>query len=302
MTLVSAVISSSNTRESLRGTLLALMRALPASSEVIVVDNASRDGSARLVAEEFPHVRLVRQSSSVGYARSMNAGVELARGAYVLVLESDTSLEAGSVRSMITFLEKNLRHGAVVPRLIGPDGRTRRSHMRLPGPWTPLVSGTPLERWFPGARELTRYHARDFDYDSDGDVEQPSVACFLMRRRALRSEALFDPALGVFFADVDLALRLARSGWRIGYLANAHAVHYGQAHTRECEDFVQELQRNRLAYYKKHYGRLGGNWVKACVALWFVDHFVRELYHRAEGLPEEPLMPVLADFAGFVRR
>jgi GT2 family glycosyltransferase len=302
VTLVSAVVASSNTRECLRQTLLALRRALPGSSEVIVVDNASRDGTARLVAEEFPHVRLVRLQRNVGYARAVNQGFEMARGAYVLLLEADACVEATAVKQMIAFLEQNLRYGAVVPRLVGADGRTLRSHMRLPSAWTPFVSGTPLERWFPNAVELVRYHARDFDYERTGDVEQPSSACMLMRRKALRSEKLLDTTMGLFYGDVDLCKRFAQRGWRIGYLASAHALHTGVTHTRECEDFVAEYQENRLSYYKKHHGRLAGAWVKTCVALWLVDRCVRELYHRAEGMPEEPILPLVTSFAGFVRR
>lgn len=302
MTQVSVIIPSWNTKNLLRACLEGLKTTLPMSSETIVVDNGSSDGSVRMVQQEFPHVRLVRNATNMGFATATNQGIEAARGAYVLLLSSDTQVVGNAIRSMVSFLERNLRYGAAAPRLLNPDGTTQAAHMRFPTLLTPLCFGTPLERWWPENREVRRYFARDFDYDADGDVEQPPATCLLMRRKALKRQKPLDESLWLFYNDVDLCARLWAAGWRIRYLEGAHVHHFGAASTRQYKDSVSEYHKNRLAYYRKHHGRAAGAWVKACVAWTVLDHCVRELWHRAQGLPEEPLLPVWQTFQVFLRR
>jgi N-acetylglucosaminyl-diphospho-decaprenol L-rhamnosyltransferase len=301
VTEVSVVIPSWNTREHLRACLESLKTTLPMSSEIIVVDNASHDGSAKMVAEEFKHVRLVRNPRNMGFAHAINQGIDRARGAYVLFLNSDTHVVGNAIKHMIGFLERNLRHGAVVPRLLNPDGTTQKLHMRFPTLKTVLWVGTPLLRWAPNSRESQRYMATDFDYENDGDVEQPSAVCLLMRRKALRSSRPLDESLWLFFNDVDLCKRLAKEGWKLGYLSSARVYHSGGVSTRQFAEFGAEYHKNRLAFYRKHHGRVAGLFVKLCMAWSVADHCVRELCRRAEGLPEEPLQPLFATFASFLR-
>jgi GT2 family glycosyltransferase len=299
MTMVSVVIPSWNTRELLRNCLESLKLNLPHSSEVIVVDNGSHDGSARLVAEQFQHVRLIRNQRNTGFAHATNQGVEAARGAYVLFLSTDTVVTGNAVKLMLAFLEQNLRYGAAAPQLVHPDGAVQRSHMRFPTLATPLWVGTPLERWFPKNKEIQRYFARDFDYDLDSDVEHPPATCLLMRRKALKKSKPLDENLWLFFNDVDLCRRLWQAGWRIAYLAGAKVVHYGAMSTRQFANFAPEWHKNRLAYYRKHYGRVGGWFVKACVGWTFADHCVREFWRRAHGLDEKSLLPAWHTFSVF---
>lgn len=301
MTLLTVVVPSCNTKSHLRACLESLKVTLPLSSEVVVVDDASRDGSARMVADEFPHVRLMRNTQRRGAAGALNQGLRAARGAYVLFLHADARVEGTAVKQMVAFLEANLRYGAVAPRLVRADGETRRDHMRLPNLWTPLLHGTPLEKAFPGNREVRRYFAADFDYESDGDVDCPSGACLLMRRKALKRESAFDEAMGVAFHEADLFRRLVRAGWRIGYVEGARVVHAGGIAARQQDDYATEYHRSRLAFYRKHHGEVAAWWVKACVGLAVLEHSVVEFYRRAEGWPEEPLQPVWEQFGGFLR-
>lgn len=299
MTQVSVIVTSWNTRNLLRATLESLKTTLPMSSEVIVVDNGSSDGSVRMVQELFPHTRLIRNATNLGYAAATNQGVEAAHGAYVLFLDADTQVAGSALRSMVAFLEANLRYGAVAPRLVNFDGTTQAAHMRFPTMWTPLWFGTPLERRWPESKELKRYFARDFDYERDHDVEHASGTCLMMRRKALRHTKPMDEKMWLVFGDVDLCKRLWDSGWRVRYLADAHVYHHGGGSTRQYKEFVNEYQRNRLEYFRKHHGQLGGWVVKASVAWTVVDHCVRELWHRAQGLPEQPLTPVWQTLQAF---
>lgn len=301
MTVLSVVVHSCNTKTHLRACLESLKSTLPLSSEVIVVDDASRDGSQRMVADEFAHVRLLKNKHRFGLGTAFNQGLRTARGAYVLFLHADTRIQGNAVKQMLTFLETNLRFGAVAPRLVKPDGETRKDHMRLPNLKTPLFFGTPLQKALPGNREVRRYFATDFDYEIDGEVECPSSACLLMRRKALKRENAFDELMGVAFHEADLCARLAAAGWRIGYLEGARVVHSGGIASRQQEDYAVEYHRNRLAYYRKHHGEAAAWWVKICVGLTVVEHAIVECYRRAEGWPEEPLLPVWEQYTGFLR-
>lgn len=301
MTEISVIVPSWNTREHLRGCLDALKVGLTLSSEVIVVDNGSRDGSPRLVTEQYPHVRLVRNAENRGTACARNQGLAKARGAYALFLDADARVLPGAIKAMHGFLEANLRYGAVAPRLVDVDGATLYSIQRFPGWLTPLFVGSPLERLWPRNFEARRYLAMDHDYSVDGDVDAPAATCILMRRRALKREAPFDESLNLYFGDVDLCARLRALNWRIGYLANARVVHDGGASARQHPRLSEEWHRDRLVYHRKHHGRAGGWWVKACVTASIAEHCVRELYRRAEGFPEEPLAPLVQEHALFLK-
>src|SRR5262249_50584366 len=157
MRSVSVVIPSWNTRELLRRCLESLRTTLPASSEVLVIDNGSQDGSARMVMEQYQWVRLVQNGKNTGFAHACNQGIEMAHGEYVLLLNSDTEVQGDAIRRMFEFLKGSLRYGAVVPRLVNTDGTTQEAHMRFPNLLTPLFFGTPLQRWLPNSFELTRY-------------------------------------------------------------------------------------------------------------------------------------------------
>ena len=301
MSSLSVVIPSWNTRELLKSCLRSLQATLPHSSEVIVVDNGSSDGSAKMVAQEFQHVRLVRNARNLGFTVACNQGVSLARGSYVVLLNSDTLIESDALRRMLLFLECNPYYGACVPRLLNLDGSTQRSMQRLPSLWTPLFTGTPLERWFPNSVERRRYQALDFDYERVGEVENPPAVCLMLRRTALGGDKPLDESLWLAFSDTDLSRRLWFSGWRIAYLPQARVQHFGGASASQMIDFDANWQRNRLKYFRKHHGAFAGLWVKFCLGLAVLDHSLRELWRRAHGDQDESLKQVWLEYTAFLR-
>lgn len=302
MTELSVILVSSGTRELLRSCLEGLKTSLPLSSEVIVVDNGSQDGSPRMVQEGYGHVRLIRNARDIGEAHAKNQGVDRARGAYVLFLALDTGLSASAARLMLAFLEENVRFGAVAPRLVGSDGTTIASHRRFPRPATALACGTPYERWFPENGELRRQLACDFDYERDGEVELPSPACLLMRRKALKKQRPFDEGLRAGFSEADLCKRLAKAGWKIGYLSGAHVYHHEVLAPAVPLDDDPEWHADSLQYYRKHHGRLGAAVVKTAVAWNFVDRGAHEVWRRAHGEVDVPLAPEWNALTALMRR
>ena len=301
MSSLSVVIPSWNTRELLRGCLQALQTTLPHSSEVIVVDNGSTDSSARMVAQQFPNVRLVRNTRNLGFSAACNQGVSLARGQYIVLLNSDTLVQGDALRRMVLFLECNAYYGACVPRLLNFDGSTQKSMKRLPSLWTPLFTGTPVERWMPDSVECRRYHAQDFNYDRVGEVENPPAVCLMLRREALADDKPLDEQLWLAFSDTDLNRRLWYTGWRIAYLPQARVQHFGGASASQMADYDANWQRNRLEYFRKHHGQFASLWVKLCQGLAVADHTLRELWRRAHGDEDQNLKQVWAEYSAFLR-
>jgi GT2 family glycosyltransferase len=169
---VAVVIPSWNTSALTAKCLQSLSRSSLAL-EVLVVENASDDDSAMMIARDFPLVRLLRNERNLGFARACNQGIRNSKAPYVLLLNSDTEVAADAVERLWQFLEANPTYAAAAPRLLQADGSIQRACMNFPTWRSALWFATPLERWLPESAELRRYFARDFDYEHDGDVAQP---------------------------------------------------------------------------------------------------------------------------------
>jgi len=297
---LSVVIPSWNTIDLMRACLRHLLAADLPETEVIVIDNGSADGSADMVEREFPEVRLVRNAVNEGFARGCNQGLRLARGNYALLLNSDTEVAPDAVARLLDFLNRHPDYGAAAPLLHSADGRVQPSLKRFPTLATALWFGTPLERWFPDSRELRRYFMRDADHERSGDVDQPPAACLLVRRSVLDRVGLFDEDLWLFYNDVDLSKRMAEAGLRTRYVAEARVLHHEGASTSKFGRFVIEWQKNRLHYYRKHHGFLGGVWLKGCVLFTFADWLRAQLWLRLRGRPSAPIGETVRGLGAFL--
>ncbi|MBL9078352.1 MAG: glycosyltransferase family 2 protein [Planctomycetes bacterium] len=274
--VLSVVVLSWNTKD----LTLACLRALYAETprhprEVVVVDNGSADGSADAIAAAFPQVHLLRNAENRLYAAGNNQGVAVATGAFVCTLNSDTEVRPGALDRLVDFLQANAAYGAVAPRLVDPDGSVQRACQRFPTLATALCFDSWWGTWWPGSRVQARYLMRDFDHLTSRDVDQPPGACFVMRSDEWRAFGGFDEQLALFYNDVDLCLRLWRAGRRIHYLADAEVLHHRGASTKNFARMLVIWHKNRLAYYRKHYGRLGAAWVRFCVRLRIHEEWLR---------------------------
>ncbi|HEX7052147.1 MAG TPA: glycosyltransferase [Longimicrobiales bacterium] len=232
MALVTATIVNWNTRDALRRCLDALTRARAAQDlEIIVVDNASEDGSADMVEREFPAVRLLRSPVNGGFAAGNNAALEHATGEYVLILNPDVEIGAHAIAALVAFLESTPRAAAVSPLLAGPDGRAHTHlYRRFPSLaqivlfWTVL---SPVSRRIPW---LTR---RFFEHDLDARgpiaVDQLPGAAMLVRRTAFEDIGRLDPDYFMWFEDVDWCYRARSAGHGLYVLPDVRAVHAGGA-------------------------------------------------------------------------
>lgn len=281
---LSLVILSWNTKPLLRECLTAVREGRGGLGvEVVVIDNASHDGSADMVAAEFPEVILERNAENRGYAGGVNQGLRRASGSRVGLLGSDTRVAPDALPKMAAFLDDHPEVGAVAPRLVNPDGTLQHACMRFPSLTTVCYWDTPLQALFPRARELQRYQMKDWDHRGTRRVEQPPGTCLMLPRDVLDELGPMDERLWLFFNDVDWAMRLARLGYELWYLDEAEVVHHLGGSTRHYADFAAEWHRNRIRFYRKYWHGLGTFLTKSVLVYVALRQCVRLKKHLPFG-------------------
>lgn len=275
---VSVVIVSYNTREWLATCLGSLPGACEETTyEVIVVDNASRDGSADAVAEEFPEARLVRNEENVGFGRAVNQGAALARGAYVLLLNPDGYLAPRAVDALVRFARENPRYIIVGGRTVTPSGELDpRSCWAAPSLWSLLCSATLLSTLRPGSRWFDPESMGYFRRDHARPVDIVTGCLLLVSVADWRALGGFDERYFVYGEDADLCLRAtARTGRQCAITPDAVMVHAVGASSATRPDKLELLLRGRVTLARTHLrgwrGRLGaalivaGVWVRSAL-------------------------------------
>jgi N-acetylglucosaminyl-diphospho-decaprenol L-rhamnosyltransferase len=294
---VSVVIVSYNTRE----WLATCLGSLPAASkehtyEVIVVDNASRDGSADVVAEEFPQARLVRNEENVGFGRAVNQGAALARGAYLLLLNPDGYLAAGALDALVRFASDNPQYVIVGGRTVTPSGELDpRSCWAAPTLWSLWCSATLLSTLRPGSPWFDPEAMGRFHRDHARPVDIVTGCLLLVALPDWRKLGGFDERYFVYGEDADLCLRAtAQTGRRCAITPEAVMVHAVGASSATRPDKLELLLRGRVTLARTHLpgwrGRLGsalivaGVWVRSTLERIGVgrDTNWREVWRRRE--------------------
>lgn len=255
--MLSVLIVNWNTKDLLRACLRSL-RAHPSVEpmEVIVVDNASADGSAQMVIDEFPEVALLAEGRNLGYAAGNNRACQAAKGEWLLTLNPDTEVEAETLQTAISKLDAREGYGALGAMLIGSDGEVQASVRGFPGVLGIIGDISGLGRVFRGSA-LDSYRLRSFDYSKEQDAEQPMGTFLLFRREALDaigdSSSPFDESFPIFFNEVDLLYRLKEAGWKTLYSPVVKVRHLGGAGTRQVrKSMIWESHRSLVRFFVKH--------------------------------------------------
>jgi N-acetylglucosaminyl-diphospho-decaprenol L-rhamnosyltransferase len=198
--------------------------AAPVTAEVVLVDNASRDGTAEAVAEAFPRTEVVPLAANVGVA-ARNAGLRRARGRLRMFLDSDARLTAGALPELVAFMDAHPEVGLVGPRLVYEDGTLQLSARRFPPRLLPVMRRPPLGKLFEDSAAVRRHLMADDRHDLTREVEYVLGACQLFTAEAQAAAGEIDP--GIFFGpdDVDWCLRIRRTGLQVVYHPAATVVH-----------------------------------------------------------------------------
>ena len=255
---VSIIVTNYNTRDLLRACFASMEGRLGRPwLEVILVDNASADGSAEMTREEFPDVRVFVQERNEGFAHANNRGIRASRGRHVLILNSDTEIVDDALERMRDHMDAHPDIGALGARLLNTDGTVQLSCRSFPSYRTVLFHRYSLmTRLFPRNRYSAEYLMTDTNHDETMDVDWVSGACMMVRRETMDAVGLLDEGFFMYAEDVDWCYRMKQAGWRVCYLPQAEVRHHIGRSTRNVPyRMTYERHRSMWRFYRKHYSR-----------------------------------------------
>jgi GT2 family glycosyltransferase len=228
------------------------------SMQVLVVDNASTDGSVEMVEARFPWVTLIKSSENLGFAKGNNVAIRQCQGRYVALVNPDVIVLPGCLDALADFLDENPKVGNVGPRVFNPDMSQQSTCRRFPTLWNNFCSATALATTFTKSRVFAGEHMWFFPHDRTLAVDV-IVGCFSMIRRETFDEVgLLDEGLFMYGDDVDWCRRARNAGWQVVFYPGAQAIHdRGKITAPYPVRFALAQQRSILRYWTKHHSFWG---------------------------------------------
>jgi GT2 family glycosyltransferase len=220
--------------------------------EVIVVDNASTDGTPELVRERFPGVRLLELAGNRGFGAGNNAGMRAAGGRYYLLLNADAWAVGDAVERLVAFADDHADAAVVGPRLLNTDGTLQRSVRGFPTLWRLATEYLYLRKLAPRSPLVNAFYGARFDHLTVREADWLYGACLLVRRAAAEAVGLFDEDFFVFSEETDWCYRFRAAGWKVFFCPDAEFVHVGGG--SHGGRMFRENLRGHLRFFAKHRG------------------------------------------------
>ena len=254
---LSVVVVSYNTRDLTRRCLRSVQEhAKGIATELILVDNASADGSADMVRTEFPEVRLIANANNRGFAAANNQAFEIARGRYVLLLNPDTEVLEGTLEKVLAFAQRNPAAGVVGCRVRYPDGTQQSTFFRFLRLSTVIVNLFVPNRWMRKSEGLGRSRYVGADLDATQDVEVVAGCFMLVPPAAIDQVGGMDEGYFMYGEEADWCYRMRRAGWSALYYPDATILHHGGQSARQRPGpMLRAMARSQLRFLEKTQGR-----------------------------------------------
>jgi hypothetical protein len=284
--IVSVIIVSWNVRDLLRRCLQSVLLSpefAPGAVEVIVVDNASGDGTAQVVRGEFPAVRLLANDGNAGFTAGCNQGLAAAAGRYNLLLNPDTELVGDALAAMVRVLDADSGIALVGPRLVHPQGDVQSSRRRFPTLATAFVESTVLQGLFEHSGILNRYYLRDRSDDEEQDVDWLVGAALLVRRQVVQQVGGLDVGYFMYSEELDWCRRIKAAAspsggpWRIRYTPSATIIHHeGSSSEQAVPARHINFQSSKVRYFRKYHGRVAAALLRCFLLATYVWQLAEE--------------------------
>ncbi len=246
-------------------------------TEILVVDNASADGTVEMLHAEFPDVRVIPNSNNAGFTRGNNQALAVAQGRYLFLLNPDTELRLGALQALIDYADAHPRAGIIGPRLFYGDGAPQSSRRRLPTLATAFLESTKLQQWFPRNRALTRYYMLDTPDDATQEVDWVNGAAMFVRREVYDQIGGLDEAFFMYSEELDWCYRAKRAGWQIVYLPTAQVTHYeGKSSEQVVASRDVYFHSSKIRFFRKYRGALVAEILRAFLLLTFAYQLAEE--------------------------
>ena len=229
--------------------------------QVIVIDNASQDGSVAFLKANFPSVELIENATNVGFGRANNQALPLIRGRYVLLLNTDAFISSDTLIKTVSFMDEHPRCGVLGVKLVGEDNVLQPSCRYFPTPWNVFLRTTGLNKFFPGSRLVDDM---SWDHASVRKCDWVPGCYYLIRREVVDTVGLFDPRYYLYSEEVDHCRRVRTAGWDVTYYPYTEVIHIGGESAKaagqlmDASGVISALHiESELLYFRKHYGLSG---------------------------------------------
>jgi hypothetical protein len=268
---VSIIIVNWNTRDVLRGCLASVYKETKnITFEVIVIDNASNDNSVKMIKEEFPSVIVIENSENRGFAAANNQGMRIAKGRYVLLLNSDTIIIDNALAKMVVFVDSHPQAAAVGCRVLNPDRTLQPTCFMFPSILNLLLSSTYLYKIFPKSRFFGRERMTWWDRSDTREVEVVTGCFMLVRKKAIERIGVLDERFFMYAEETDWCYRFHKNNWRIMFTPDAQIIHLGGQSSKQTQaKMLVQLRLSILRFIKKHYGWLSYKTASLLIVLFF---------------------------------
>ncbi len=269
---VTIVIVNWNTREILKNCLKSIYDdAGPVEYEVVVVDNGSTDGSVDMIKAGFPRAQLIENNKNRGFAAANNQGIALARGRYVLLLNSDTIILDRAVAKTVDFADKHPKAGVVGCRVLNADKTLQLTCFRFPSILNEVLASLYLNKLFPRNKFFGRYRMSWWERNDIREVDVVTGCFMLVRKEAIDEVGVMDERYFIYTEEADWCYRFMQSGWKRLFTPNAEIIHlHGASGSQQRPEMALQLRGSGLQYFKKHQGYLSYVLVCFIIALFFL--------------------------------
>jgi GT2 family glycosyltransferase len=274
---LSIVIVNYNTREALRRCLASIeAQRANLDTQVIVVDNVSKDGSANMIREHFPQTVLLEPGVNTWFTGGNNLGVQAATGDYTLILNPDTIIQPGMLATMVEYLRSNPKVGAITCQMKFPDGRRQSTCSKLPGYLDLLLGYTFLGVLLTPLREKRRADMwySGWDRTTTRPVEVIPDSCLMSPTMLLKDIGVYDDRMKLYFTEDDLCKRILAKGYEIHFVAGAEVLHEEHASVSQVQRLASQIYFDDLLIFsRKWYGLLLTLFLQALIipTRWAMD-------------------------------
>lgn len=299
---LSIVIVNYNVKYFLDQCLHAALKACArVSSEIIVIDNDSVDGSCQMVTEKYPEVKLIANNENRGFSKANNQAIRIAKGEYILLLNPDTVVEEDSFVRIVDFMDKTPDAGGLGVKMI--DGRGRflpESKRGLPTPSVAFWKMFGFSKLFPHSRCFSQYHLGYLDNDQIHEVDVLAGAFMLLRKETLDKVGLLDEDYFMYGEDIDLSYRIVKGGYKNYYFPETTIIHYkGESTKKGSINYVKVFYNAMIIFAGKHFSK--GNARRYAILINLAIYFraLLSIFARFFKAALLPLLDALLIFAGF---
>ena len=264
---ISVIIVNWNTKTLLLDCVASLYQTTrEAKMEIIVVDNASTDGSVDAMRQSFPQVKIIENLQNFGFAKANNIGIRKAQGRYICLVNSDVKALDGVLDNMHTYMEKHSSVGALAPKIYGGDMQIQKNCREFPNLRNIFCEEFFLNRLFPRASVFRGRDMIDCNYDVEMEVEVLSGCFMMVRREAIDRVGLLDERFFFYSEDMDWCKRIYDADWKLIHYPGAEIIHYGGASSDTAPTrFRLEMLKANWQYWRKHKSMI------ECALFWLIE-------------------------------